>query len=171
MNKYGEIYNNKNINKKVWIQDKIFDAIWNNKIDEFFENYKQFDEFLIQKSNSILAHWWHIFLDANVSWKLYSDFFDTFINSIKWIVGEDMFYRMWIFFEEKDYLLSNRQKMFDSDPYLDDKFQIILLWDQTVAQFIERRNAFNNVEFHYIIYPNRIFSFIDKLHKEHNIKL
>lgn len=171
MNKYGEIYNNKNINKKVWIQDKIFDAIWNNKIDEFFENYKQFDEFLIQKSNSILAHWWHIFLDANVSWKFYSDFFDTFINSIKWIVGEDMFYRMWVFFEEKDYLLSNRQKMFDSDPYLDDKFQIILLWDQTVAQFIERRNAFNNVEFHYIIYPNRIFSFIDKLHKEHNIKL
>ena len=171
MNKYGEIYNNKNINKKVWIQDKIFDAIWNNKIDKFFEKYKEFDEFLIQKSNSILAHWWHIFLDANVSWKLYSDFFDTFINSIKWIVGEDMFYRMWVFFEEKDYLLSNRQKMFDSDPYLDDKFQIILLWDQTVAQFIERRNAFNNVEFHYIIYPNRIFSFIDKLHKEHNIKL
>lgn len=171
MNKYGEIYNNKNINKKVWIQDKIFDAIWNDKIDKFFEKYKEFDEFLIQKSNSILAHWWHIFLDANVSWKLYSDFFDTFINSIKWIVGEDMFYRMWVFFEEKDYLLSNRQKMFDSDPYLDDKFQIILLWDQTIAQFIERRNAFNNVEFHYIIYPNRIFSFIDKLHKEHNIKL
>jgi hypothetical protein len=76
-----------------------------------------------------------------------------------------------VFFEEKDYILSNQQKKYDSDPFLDDKFQVILLEDQTIAQIIERRNSFNNVEFHYIVYPNRIFSFLNKLCKKHDIKI
>ena len=36
-------------------QNEIFDAVWDDKINEFFENYKKFDEFLIQKSNSIFV--------------------------------------------------------------------------------------------------------------------
>ena len=30
--------------KKVWKQDEVFEAIWNDKIEKFFENYKKFDE-------------------------------------------------------------------------------------------------------------------------------
>jgi hypothetical protein len=63
---------------------------------------------------------------------------------------------------------------------LDDKFQTIVLWNNTVAQFfenkiiaqlVERRNNFNNVEFHYIIYPNRIFKFINNLCNKHHLKI
>ena len=157
--------------KRIWNQDEIFDVIWNEKIDKFFDNYKQFDEFLVTKDKSALIYSGHIFLDAEVSWKLHSDFCEAFENSIKWIVGKKIFERMRVFIEEQDYVLSNREKMFDSDPFLDDEFQSITLWDNTVAQFIERRNSFNNIEFHYIIYPNRIFSFIDKLCKEHNLRI
>lgn len=158
-------------NRKVWEQDEIFEATWNDKIDGFFENYKQFDEFMVTKNKNALIYSGHVFLDAEVSWKLHSDFREAFRNSIKWIVGEETFKRMWIFFEEKDYLLSTEQKRFDSDPFLDDEFHNITLWNYTVAQFIERRNSFNNVEFHYIVYPNRIFKFIYNLCKEHNLKI
>jgi len=157
--------------KKIWNQDEIFDTIWNEKINNFFDNYKQFDEFLVTKDKSVLIYSGHIFLDAEVSWKLHSDFHEAFENSIQWIVGKKIFERMRTFFESKDYVLSNREKMFDSDPFLDDEFQTVTLWDNTVAQFIERRNSFNNIEFHYIIYPNRIFSFINKLCKEHNLRI
>lgn len=159
--------------KWIWTQDEIFDAIWNDKIDKFFEKYEKFDEFLVTKNkeDNALIYSGHVFLDAEVSWKLHSDFREAFRNSIEWIVGEDIFKRMWIFFEEKDYLLSTEQKRFDSDPFLDDEFHNITLWNYTVAQFIERRNSFNNVEFHYIVYPNRIFKFIYNLCKEHNLKI
>ena len=156
--------------KKVWMQDGVFDAIWNEKIDKFFGTYKQFDEFLVTKNKNSLIYSGHVLLDWEVSWKLHSDFREAFENSIKWIVGEEIFERMRVFFEEQDYLLSNTYKRFDSDPFLDDEFQTITLWDNTVAQFIEKRNSFNNVEFHYIIYPNRIFRFIDKLCKDYNLK-
>ena len=157
--------------KKVWKQDEVFEAIWNDKIEKFFENYKKFDEFLVTKDKNALIHPGHVFLDAEVSWKLHSDFREAFENSIKWIVGENIFERMRIFLEDKNYLLSTESKRFDWDPFLDDDFQVITLWDKTIAQFIEKRNTFNNVEFHYIIYPNRIFSFIDKLCKDHNLKI
>ena len=172
MNKL-ENFNSGIDNQKIWKQDEIFDTISNDKINKFFESYKQFDELglCVTKEKSSLIYSEHILLDWEVSWKLYSDFYDTFLDSIKSIVGEDLFIRLWTFFEEKDYLLSNEHKKSDSDPYLDDKFQVILLWDDTVAQFIERRNTYNNVEFHYIVYPNRIFSFIDNLCKQHNIKI
>ena len=157
--------------KIIWKQDEVFDVIWNDKIDKFFDNYKQFHEYLVTKNKSVLIYSGHVFLDAEVSWKLHCDFREAFENSIKWIVGEEIFERMAIFFEEQDYLLSNIYKRFDSDPFLDDEFQTITLWDNTVAQFIEKRNNFNNVEFHYIVYPNRIFRFIDNLCKEHSIKI
>ena len=146
-------------------QNEIFDAIWSDKINKFFENYKNFDKFLIQKSNSILAYWWHVFLDAEISWKLHSDFREAFDNSIKSIVGEEIFERMWLFFEEKDYLLSTREKMFDGDPFLDDWLISIVLWNNIVAQLMERRDEANHVEFNYVIYPNRIFHFINDLLK------
>ena len=146
-------------------QNEIFDAIWNDKINKFFENYKNFDKFLIQKSNSILAYWWHVFLDAEISWKLHSDFREAFDNSIKSIVGEEIFKRMLIYFEEKDYLLSTREKMFDGDPFLDDWLISIVLWNNIVAQLMERRDEANHVEFNYVIYPNRIFHFINDLLK------
>ena len=58
--------------------------------------------------------------------------------------------------------------MYDSDPFVDDEFSSILFLDVTIAHIIRRRMDLNNVEFHYIIYPNRIFSFIDdNLSKEH----
>jgi len=158
-------------NRKTWKNDEIFSTISNDKIDKFFDNYKQFDEFLVTKNKSALIYSGHVLLDWEVSWKLHSDFYEAFKDSIKWIVGENIFERMRFFFEEKDYLLSNEHKRFDSDPFLDDNFQTITLWDNTVAQFIERRNSFNNVEFHYIIYPERILSFLDKLCKEHNLKI
>jgi len=157
--------------KKIWKQDEVFDAIWNEKINKFFDSYKQFDEYLVTKDKSALIYSWHVFLDAEVSWKLHSDFREAFENSIKLIVGEEIFERMRVFFEEQDYLLSNTYKRFDSDPFLDDNFQTITLWDNTVVQLIEKRNNFNNVEFHYIIYPKRIFRFIDKLCKDHNLKI
>ena len=157
--------------KKIWKQDEIFDIIWNDKIDKFFENYKKFDEFLITKNKNALIYSGHVLLDWEVSWKLHSDFCEAFRNSIKWMVWEERFEGMSLFFEEKDYLLSNEHKRFDSDPFLDDEFQTITLWDNTVAQFIEKRNSFNNVEFHYIVYPERIFSFIDKLSKEYHLKI
>ena len=146
-------------------QNEIFDAIWSDKINKFFENYKNFDKFLIQKSNSILAYWWHVFLDAEISWKLHSDFREAFDNSIKSIVGEEIFERMLIYFEEKDYLLSTREKMFDGDPFLDDWLISIVLWNNIVAQLMERRDEANHVEFNYVIYPNRIFHFINDLLK------
>lgn len=166
--------------KKVWKQDEVFEAIWNDKIEKFFENYKKFDEFLVTKDKNALIYSGHVFLDAEVSWKLHSDFREAFENSIKWIVGENIFERMRIFLEEKDYLLSYEHKRLDSDPFLDDKFQTIVLWNNTVAQFfenkiiaqlVERRNNFNNVEFHYIIYPNRIFKFINNLCNKHHLKI
>jgi hypothetical protein len=173
MNNIDKFNDNTNNSRNIWKQDEIFDTISNDKIDKFFENYQQFDELglYVTKEKSSLIYSGHVLLDWEVSGKLYSDFYDAFLSSIKSIVGEDLFIRMWTFFEEKDYLLSNEHKRFDSDPYLDDKFQTILLWDDTIAQFIERRNTFNNVEFHYIVYPNRIFKFIDKLCKEYNIKI
>ena len=146
-------------------QNEIFDAVWDDKINEFFENYKKFDEFLIQKSNSILAYWWHVFLDWEISGKLHWDFREAFDNSIKSIVGEEIFERMWLFFEEKDYLLSTREKMFDGDPFLDDWLISIVLWNNIVAQLMERRDEANHVEFNYVIYPNRIFYFINNLLK------
>ena len=157
--------------KRIWKQDEIFDTIWNEKIGKFFENYKKFDQYLVTKNKDALIYSGHISLDAEHSEKLYLDFREAFKNSIKSIVGEDILERMEVFFEENDYLLSNREKMFDSDPFLNDNFQTIILWDNTVAQLSERRNVFNNVEFHYIIYPNRIFRFIDDLCKEHNLKI
>ncbi len=169
-----EDYDSNIINKEEsWVQDKIFDIIWNDKIDDFFESYEQFDKywFLTTKNKDSLIYSGNVLLDWEVSWKLYSDFYETFINSIKWIIGENLFNRISVFFEEKDYILSNQQKKYDSDPFLDDKFQVILLEDQTIAQIIERRNSFNNVEFHYIVYPNRIFSFLNKLCKKHDIKI
>ena len=72
---------------------------------------------------------------------------------------------MKIFFENKDYLLSTDMKRYDGDPFLDDKFQTIVLWKNTVAQFIERRNESNDIEFHYTVYPEHIFKFIEKLLK------
>lgn len=174
MNKAEILNDDKNNNSRnLWKQGEIFDTISNDKINKFFESYKQFDELglCVTKGKSSLIYSEHVLLDWEVSWKLYSDFYDAFLDSIKSIVGENLFIRMWTFFEEKNYLLSNEHKRFDSDPYLDDKFQVILLWDDTVAQFIERRNTFNNVEFHYIVYPNRIFRFIDNLCKQHNIKI
>ena len=155
----------------IWRQDEIFDAIWDDKINKFFENYKKFDKFLVQKSNSILAYWWHIFLDAEVSEKLHGDFYDAFCNSIEWIVGEKIFKRMLIYFEQRDYILSTREKMFDLDPFLNDWLISIVLWNNTVAQLMERRDEANHVEFNYVIYPNRIFHFINTLLKENNIQI
>lgn len=157
--------------KRIWKQDDIFDAIWNEQIDEFFNNYKKFDEYLVTKDRNALIYSGHVFLDTEHSWKLHSDFHKAFEDSIKWIVGESIFERMRIFFEEKNYLLSTESKRFDWDPFLDDDFQVITLWDKTIAQFIEKRNAFNNVEFHYIIYPHRIFLFINDLLKKYNLFL
>lgn len=165
---HDDKHNNSDDHRK---QDEIFDIIWDDKIDRFFDNYKQFGDFLVTKSKSSLIYSGHVLLDAEVSWKLHCDFREAFESSIKWIVGDEIFERMGVFFEEQDYLLSNTHKRFDSDPFLDDDFQTITLWDNTVAQFIERRNSFNNVEFHYIIYPNRIFKFIDKLWKDYNLKI
>lgn len=172
MNKL-ENFNSDIDDQKIWKHDEIFDTISDDKIDKFFENYDQFDKYgyCVTKEKSSLIYSGHVLLDWEVSWKLHSDFREAFDNSIRCLVGEELFERMRIFFEEKDYLLSNREKMFDGDPYLDDKFQCIILWDNTVAQFIGRRNTFNNVEFHYIIYPERILSFIDKLCKKHNLKI
>ena len=93
--------------KIIWKQDEVFDVIWNDKMDKFFDNYKQFDEYLVTKNKSVLIYSGHVFLDAEVSWKLHCDFREAFENSIKWIVGEEIFERMAIFFEEQDYLLSN----------------------------------------------------------------
>lgn len=154
--------------KITWKQDEIFDVIWDKKIDKFFDNYKQFDQFLIQKSNSILAYWWHVFLDAEVSEKLHKDFYDAFYDSIEWIVGEEIFKRMIIYFDEKDYVLSTREKMFDGDPFLDDKMISIILWNNTVAQLVERRDEANHIEFNYIVYPNRVFRFINHILKRSN---
>ena len=170
MEKFEEL-DRKIRDKKVWKQDEIFDVIWNEKIDKFFENYKQFDEFLVTKDKSSLIYSGHILLDGEVSWKFHCDFREAFENSIKGIVGEEIFERMRVFFKEQDYLLSNIYKKFDSDPFLNDNFRNITLWDKTIAQFIERRNNFNNVESHYIVYPNRIFRFIDNLCKDHNLKI
>ena len=130
MNKPKNINDNLNHKQKIWEQDEIFDTISNDKIDKFFDNYKQFNEYklCITKEKNSLIYSGHVLLDWEVSWKLYSDFYDAFLNSIKSIVGENIFERMWVFFEEKDYLLSNEHKRFDSDPFLDDKFQVILLY-------------------------------------------
>jgi len=51
--------------KKVWMQDEIFDVIWNDKIDKFFDNYKQFDElgFLVTKEKSSLVCSGNVLLD------------------------------------------------------------------------------------------------------------
>ena len=157
-----------------WKENEILSALRDDNFEKFFENYKKFDELglLVSKNKKALIYSEHILLDAEVSWKLHEEFYEAFLNSIKSIVGEDIFHRiMWSFFEEKDYLLCNSAKMHDNDPFLDDKFQIFLLWDQTIAQFIERRNSFNNVEFHYIVYPERILTFISKLIKDHDIKI
>lgn len=48
--------------EKIWKQDEIFDTIWNDKIDKFFENYKQFDEFLLSKSDKVLEFSGRFFL-------------------------------------------------------------------------------------------------------------
>jgi hypothetical protein len=158
--------------KKVWKEDEVFEAIWNDKIDNFFENYKKFDEYLLCKSGKVLEFSGRLFLDSEVSEKLHSDFYETFLNSIENLVwNEEMFRRLWLaYYNKKDYELSTREKMYDSDPFVDDEFSSILLWDVTIAHIIRRRTDFNNVEFHYIVYPERIFSFIDNLSKEHNIK-
>ena len=156
--------------KKVWKQDEIFDAIWNDKIDKFFETYKQFvDKYLLCKSDKVLEFSGHLFLDAEVSEKIHCDFYDAFLDSIKNLVwNEEMFRHLWLaYYNKKDYELSTREKMYDSDPFVDDEFSSILFWDVTIAHIIRRRTDLNNVEFHYIIYPNRIFSFIDNLSKEH----
>ena len=160
--------------KKIWKQNEIFDTIWNDKIDKFFETYKQLDEYLLSKSDKVLEFSGRLFLDSEVSEKFHSDFYETFFNSIKNLVwDEEIFRRLWLaYYNKKDYILSTREKMYDSDPFVDDEFSSILLWDVTIAHIIRRRTDFNNVEFHYIIYPNRIFSFIDdKLSKEHNLKI
>ena len=159
--------------KKVWKQDEIFETIWNDKIDNFFENYKQFDEFLLSKSNKVFEFSGRLFLDSEVSEKLHSDFYETFLNSINNLIwDEEIFRRLWLaYYDKKDYELSTREKMYDSDPFVDDEFSSILLWDVTIAHIIRRRTDFNNIEFHYIIYPNRIFRFINKLCKENNLKI
>ena len=157
-----------------WKNSEILSVLLDDSFEKFFENYKKFDELwlLVSKNKQALIYSENVLLDGEVSWRLHEEFYEAFLNSIKSIVGEDIFHRiMWSFFEEKDYLLSNSAKMHDNDPFLDDKFQIFLLWDQTIAQFIERRNSFNNVEFHYIVYPERILTFISKLIKDHNIKI
>ena len=158
--------------EKIWKQDEIFDTIWNDKIDKFFENYKQFDEFLLSKSDKVLEFSGRLFLDSEVSEKFHSDFYETFLNSIENLVWDkEIFRRLWLaYYNKKDYELSTREKMYDSDPFVDDEFSSILLWDVTIAHIIRRRTDFNNVEFHYIVYPERIFSFIDNLSKKHNIK-
>jgi hypothetical protein len=164
MNKPRDIDNSMN-HKKIWRQNEIFDSIWNDKIDKFFENYKQFDKFLKIKDKNALIYSGHVWLGGEESWKLHSDFYEAFRNSIKWIVWEETFERMRIFFDNKDYLLSTDMKRYDGDPFLDDKFQTIVLWNNTVAQFIERRNESNDIEFHYTVYPEHIFKFIEKLLK------
>ena len=41
-----EDYDSNIINKEEsWVQDKIFDIIWNDKIDDFFESYEQFNKY------------------------------------------------------------------------------------------------------------------------------
>ena len=165
---------NKNDNSRnLWKQDEIFDTISNDKINKFFENYKQFDEFLLSKSNKVFEFSGRLFLDSEVSEKLHSDFYETFLNSIKNLIwDEEIFRRLWLaYYDKKDYELSTREKMYDSDPFVDDEFSSILLWDVTIAHIIRRRTDFNNIEFHYIIYPNRIFRFINKLCKENNLKI
>ena len=156
-------------NEKIWKQDEVFDAILNDKIDKFFEAYNQFDEYLKAKNKNVLVYSGKVVLGGEDSWKLHSDFCEAFRNSIKWIVWEEKFKRMRnaALFENKDYLLSNEHKRFDSNPFLDDKFQIIIAWNDTVAQFSERRTESNDVEFHYMVYPEHIFEFIDKLDKRH----
>jgi hypothetical protein len=43
-------------------------------------------------------------------------------------VGDDIFERIKeIYIEKKDYLLSTEMKKYDSDPFLDDRFQIITM--------------------------------------------
>lgn len=151
-----------------WKENEILSALRDDNFEKFFENYKKFDELglLVSKNKKALIYSEHVLLDAEVSWKLHEEFYEAFINSIKAIVGDDIFERIKeIYIEKKDYLLSTEMKKYDSDPFLDDKFQIITMWDNTVAQFIERRNDFNNVEFHYIIYPERILKFVQELLK------
>ena len=159
---------NKNDNSRnLWKQDEIFDTISNDKINKFFENYKQFDEFLLSKSDKVLEFSGRLFLDSEVSEKFHSDFYETFLNSIKNLVwDEEIFRRLWLaYYNKKDYVLSTRKKMYDSDPFVDDEFSSILLWDVTIAHIIERRTDFNNVEFHYIVYPERILKFVQELLK------
>ena len=159
---------NKNDNSRnLWKQDEIFDTISNDKINKFFENYKQFDEFLLSKSDKVLEFSGRLFLDSEVSEKFHSDFYETFLNSIKNLVwDEEIFRRLWLaYYNKKDYVLSKKKKMYDSDPFVDDEFSSILLWDVTIAHIIERRTDFNNVEFHYIVYPERILKFVQELLK------
>ena len=160
--------------KKIWKQNEIFDTIWNDKIDKFFETYKQFvDKYLLCKPDKVLEFSWRAFLDAEDSEKIHCNFYDAFLDSIKILVwNEEMFRRLWLaYYNKKDYELSTREKMHDWDPFVDDEFSSILLWDVTIAHIIRRRTDFNNVEFHYIVYPERIFSFIDNLSKDHNLKI
>jgi hypothetical protein len=134
--------------KKVWKQDEIFDAIWNDKIDKFFETYKQFvDKYLLCKSDKVLEFSGRLFLDAKVSEKIHSDFYDAFLDSIKNLIwNEERFRRLWLaYYNKKDYVLSTREKMHDWDPFVDDEFSAILLWDVTIAHIIERRTDLNNV--------------------------
>jgi hypothetical protein len=60
-----EIFNSELYNQKVWKQDEIFDTISNDKIDNFFENYKQFDELglCVTKEKSSLIYSGHVLLD------------------------------------------------------------------------------------------------------------
>ena len=149
-----------------WKESEILSALWDDNFEKFFDNYKKFDELwlLVSKSKKALIYSEHVLLDAEVSWKLHQEFHEALLNSIKSIAGEDIFERMKdVYIEEKDYLLSTEMKKYDGDPFLDDKLKIITMWDMTVAQFIERRNSFNNVEFHYIVYPERILKFIREL--------
>ena len=68
MNKPRDIDNSMN-HKKIWRQNEIFDSIWNDKIDKFFENYKQFDKFLKIKDKNALIYSGHVWLGGEESWK------------------------------------------------------------------------------------------------------
>lgn len=180
----SEILSNKlqNSNNAKNQANKLFEAIWN--VEKFFSYYKQFNKNLVEKTSNVLSYSWHISLgvDELQSESLYSKFFDAFIKSIKWIIGDDVFYDLSIqptkwntdnwwyrsskWFCDKPYLLSKPYMINDSYKFIDHRLECVTFWDNTIAQFYHRRTGFNNVEINYIIYPNLIFKLINKSLKE-----
>lgn len=136
--------------------------------DKVFKQFENWETFIKSVTDDSITFNGRAFLDAEISWKLYNDFINTFYNVIKSVIWETLMNRLSkSYLKKTTYTIWITDKKFDNDPFIDDNLERWEIWDRTIWLFSNKRTDFNNIEYVYTIFPKSIIEELKQISKNH----